>query len=111
MTTENRKLKMRAHRLRWQKKNRARCSAAAAEWQRRQDPNKRREQRQEHRFRWRAGHNSELTGLSILVPHDERRPPLKYITTDGAIHVEDYRSAEQLIADFLEAEAARKRPK
>lgn len=96
----DRKQKMREYRSSWQRKNREKASHYARDWQRRQDPNKRREARQERRFRNRAPYNPETEGLGIVTAFDEKRPPLTYIRPDGKVLHEDWLSAEQLIELF-----------
>jgi hypothetical protein len=63
------------------------------------------ERRRERRFRFAHRFHVE-TGLAIVTANTLRRPPLLYIDEQGRLWQEDFRSAEQLIADW---ERARKK--
>ena len=69
-----------------------------------------REAQNEKNFRWRHARSAEEQslaerierGLTTVIAAAMNRPPLRYIDADGTVRTEDYRSAEQLIKDFLQ---------
>jgi len=72
---------------------------------------RRNEQRREKRFRFRGSiHLAEKTGFSIVTAQTLKRPPLLYIDAQGKIRREDFRSAQQLIADWKAAQRKKGRP-
>src|SRR6266849_3091930 len=68
--------------------------------QRSRDPNIRREQRQEKEHRHRKGTCEDLRGMNLRTPFQDRRPRITFIDAHGAVHLEDYLSAEELIARY-----------